>query len=65
MTISLAAPQRIVLLGEIVKNNLLKHYPDAVCLHHPAYILRRGGRNTPDYREYTRAWIEIVKGLTW
>jgi DNA polymerase len=45
-------PQRVILLGETAKRYTLFHWPDASCLPHPAYVLRKGGVGSPYYRAF-------------
>ena len=47
-------PRRIVFLGEVARKNYIRIFPDATCLAHPAYLLRKGGTMSPDYKEFTR-----------
>ena len=62
-TISLVQPRAIVLLGKVSQGSLLKYYPDAISLSHPAYILRRGGENSSEFRSFVRGLTEVFKGL--
>lgn len=58
-TIEIIDPKLIVLLGDTTKKLLRKAYPDAATLHHPAYILRKGGKACPDYRIFFRQLGEL------
>lgn len=47
-------PQRVVLLGKVAQKYTLKAFPNALCLPHPAYVLRLGGQDSPLFRAMAR-----------
>ena len=44
-------PLRCVLLGEVAKRYYLRRFPGALTMYHPAYLLRKGGMETPEFRQ--------------
>jgi DNA polymerase len=63
-TYSQVNPKRVVFLGEVAKHFLHKAFPSANCLRHPAYVLRKGGLESPEFRAMGRDLSAIFKGLT-
>lgn len=62
-TASQVKPKRVVFLGEVAKQYLKKAFPSAYSLRHPAYILRKGGIESPEFRAMARDLSAIFKGL--
>ena len=56
-------PELVILLGKVAERYYGKEFPDAVCLHHPAFLLRQGGVRSPYYRPNLRKLKEAVKEL--
>lgn len=63
LTEQLVAPKEVVLLGNIPKKYLLKKFPHAHCLWHPAYLLRQGGTGSPRYRILVRQLADVLRQL--
>lgn len=57
----LARPLKIVLLGKVAEKHCKPLFPDAVCLQHPAYVLRSGGRGSAPYIRLVRELGEVFK----
>jgi uracil-DNA glycosylase family 4 len=47
-------PRKVILLGQIAQKYGRQAWPDAVCLPHPAYLLRVGGQENPMFRAFCR-----------
>ena len=56
-----AKPKRVVFLGKIPEQFCSKAWPSAARLQHPAYILRKGGVESPEFRIFARHLEELVK----
>lgn len=54
-------PREVVLLGKVARDLIGKKYPDALCLDHPAYILRQGGTESPVYLKFIRNLSETFR----
>ncbi len=59
----LVEPARVILLGKVAQTFCSAPWPEAVCLPHPAYILRRGGTQSTEYREFVAALIDTFKEI--
>ena len=53
-TVALVKPEVVALLGRVAEVEAKAVCPDGVGLYHPAYILRRGGRSSVEYRSFVR-----------
>lgn len=51
---TLTQPRLVVLLGKVAETFAKQYYPAALCLYHPAYIIRKGGIGCPEYRVLVR-----------
>ena len=57
----LVKPKYIVLLGREAERACKPHWPEAVTMQHPAYILRRGGKSSTEYRQIVRALTDVFR----
>lgn len=62
-TINLVQPRKIVLLGAVAKRYCKPIWKDAVCLVHPAYIIRKGGLSSPTFRLFCRELDNVFESL--
>jgi len=53
-TVALVKPDVVALLGRVAETEAKAVCPDGVGLYHPAYILRRGGTQSVEYRSFVR-----------
>jgi len=53
--------RKIVTLGKVAKGFIEKLYPESISLIHPAYILRKGGVQTSEFRQFYREIEKIFK----
>jgi len=63
-TFSEVRPREVILLGQIAKKHCGRLWPTATKLPHPAYMLRRGGVESPEFIVAVRAVSEIFKRLS-
>lgn len=56
-------PQHIILLGKVAQKSYAKVYPGSFKLPHPSYLLRLGGTECPEYRQFVAAMSEIFKKI--
>lgn len=56
-------PEKVILLGKVAKVAVLRSFPTALCLPHPAYILRLGGAESPAFTTFARDLGEAFKEL--
>lgn len=56
-------PSAIILLGDIVKKYAGKHFKDAVHIFHPAFVVRRGGFGSTEYRKLVREIAEVFENV--
>lgn len=54
-------PMEIIFLGKVAEQFCKKTWPTAHALLHPAFVLRRGGKNTPTYFGFVRDLAEVFK----
>ncbi len=57
------APQRVVFLGRIPEKYCKPAWPDGVHLFHPAYVLRMGGIEGPEYKVLCRNLAKVFRGM--
>ena len=57
----LVKPRKIVFLGKVAETYCSDAFPEGEMLQHPAYILRRGGPESIEYRRFVRRLSEIFK----
>jgi uracil-DNA glycosylase len=57
-------PQRVVLLGQVAKVFGKKAWPEAICLPHPAYIVRQGGTQSPAFTALARDLSAVFKEVS-
>jgi len=62
-TVRMVAPQEVILLGKVAEVAYKRLYPDAVCLRHPAYILRKGGTESTEYRGLVRGLVDVFNKI--
>jgi len=62
LTERLARPKVIVLLGEVARQACSRQWPTAIHLYHPAYIARRGGTASTEFRPFVRGLEEAFEG---
>lgn len=60
-TARLVDPDHIVLLGNVAAEAVGDKFPEAKRLRHPAYILRRGGLASTEYRTFVRELADIFR----
>ncbi len=60
---SYVKPKEVVLLGKEASKYCLKHWPFAHELRHPAYVLRRGGRESTEYRQFLQGLLHVVSSV--
>lgn len=56
-------PERVVLLGKSAQEHCAELAPEALKLPHPAWILRMGSKESPEYRRFTRHLAEMMKSI--
>lgn len=56
-------PYETILLGKVAENAFKSLDGKNHSLQHPAYILRRGGVKSPEFRIFCRKLHEILKGI--
>ena len=49
----------VILIGEFARKYYLKRFPNAVCIYHPAYILRTGGKKSQYYLKTKNQLIDL------
>lgn len=54
-------PSIVVFLGKVPEQALSKSFPGAYPLRHPAYLSRRGGVASPEFRTFVRNLSEIFR----
>lgn len=59
--ILLANPCEVIFLGKVAEHHGKRIRPDGKRLYHPAYILRRGGRESAEYRDFVRELVEVFE----
>jgi uracil-DNA glycosylase family 4 len=63
MTAEAVSPEVVVLLGEVAGKGCRKHFPRALRLRHPAYVIRCGGTDSSEYVAFVRGLTELLKAL--
>jgi len=58
-----ARPKRVLFLGRVAQRNCAQLWPEGIPLQHPAYLLRRGGAECPEFRVFCRQLEETVRSL--
>ena len=56
-------PKRIILLGKVTKDNLKRHWPEAMTLLAPEYIITKGGTTSTEYRNFVRGIVEVFRSI--
>lgn len=56
-------PSRIVFLGDVAFRNCKKMFPAGVKLFHPAYVGRKGGIESPEFRRFARDLSKVFKAI--
>jgi len=54
-------PIRVVLIGKVAQTLCTRMFPGASKLVHPAYLLRRGGTPSPEYRAFVTELTHIFE----
>ena len=62
-TIALVNPTKVIFLGDVAHTEGTRLCPDGIKLRHPAYVGRRGGIGSCDYRILVRGFAEIFMAL--
>ncbi len=57
-------PKKVVLLGKIAKTHIRKAWPFAHHLFHPSFILRRGGIESPEFRQLARELAKVFEEIS-
>lgn len=52
-------PRAVVFLGKISREHLRSTFPSAVALQHPAFIVKRGGTESPEFRRFVKDLEEV------
>lgn len=64
-TLLLLKPKRLILLGKVAQANVLQQKwaseYETVCLEHPAYILRKGGIKSEQFKTFVNKLTEAMK----
>lgn len=61
LTEQLVNPRKVILLGKVAQRSCVRHFPSAHCLVHPAYILRKGGTESMEYKTFVRELTEALR----
>lgn len=61
LTEYLVKPKQIIFLGRVAEHFCLESFQTGVSLQHPAFILRRGGTESAEYRILVRGLSDIFK----
>ena len=61
LILSLAQPKLVILLGRVPQMEVGPICPGAVALRHPAYVLRRGGEGSPEYRSFVQHLAQAIE----
>lgn len=64
LTEHLVKPKKIVFLGKVAERFCLECFPTGVSLQHPAFVLRRGGTESAEYRILIRSLADIFKEVS-
>jgi len=56
-------PKRVVFLGRFAERYCRKLFPGGTALQHPAYILRRGGIESAEFRSFARDLSSVFRAL--
>lgn len=62
-TVALVKPEVVVLLGKVAETEAKAVCPDGIGLYHPAYIIRRGGTQSVDYRAFVRGLSSVFERI--
>lgn len=57
-------PRKVVFLGQVAERQCRRLWPNGASLTHPAYILRKGGTESPEFITFSRKLADIFKELT-
>lgn len=60
-TYALVRPKVLVFLGKVAERFCRKAWPYGKVFMHPAYIIRRGGTSSTEYRRFCRDLSEVFK----
>jgi DNA polymerase len=61
--VGLVRPEAVVFLGDVAERNAKKLCPDGVKIRHPAFVARRGGIGSIDYKIFIRALADVYESL--
>jgi uracil-DNA glycosylase family 4 len=56
-------PKQVVFLGKVAAKYAGKLRPGGVALPHPAYLLRKGGRESGEYKAFVRALSNVFRSI--
>lgn len=56
-------PDKVVFLGDVSERECRKLCPDGVKLRHPAFVIRKGGIGSVDYRIFVRGLVDVFVSL--
>jgi DNA polymerase len=62
-TVALVNPTKVIFLGDVAQTEAKRLCPDGIKLRHPAYVGRRGGIGSCDYRILVRGFAEVFTTL--
>lgn len=60
-TARLVDADHVILLGKVAEQACGDKFPEALRLRHPAYILRRGGTASTEYRTFVRELADLIR----
>jgi len=60
-TYTLVQPKVVVFLGKVAEKFCKKTWPFGKALQHPAYIIRRGGTSSTEYRRFCRDLADVFE----
>ncbi len=63
LSLALAEPKRIVVLGKLTRSETKAVCPDAIAMHHPRYVMESGGSGSIEFRTYVRELEDVFEGL--
>lgn len=63
LTLALAEPRRVVVLGKLTRSETKAVCPDATAMSHPHYFIEAGGSGSIEFRTYVRELEDVFDGL--
>lgn len=56
-------PRIVIFIGKVAEKYYSKEFRESISIRHPAYLLRGGGKNHPEYSSQIRRLSEVYKWL--